>query len=956
MPRSGLQSGSARLAPVLLAGLLLLPAPGRAQAPVAALSNRLTSVNGRLVDPTSHQGVPAAMVKLVNLADTTDVRTTSTTDDGSFEIAGLGVHSYRLEVSRMGYAALKQVIHVSGLNQSLGLIQLTPEAVNIPGITVTGSPAPAVQIEDTTEFHASAVKTEKDATAEDLVQKMPGLIVEKGKLKAHGEDVKQVLINGKPFFGTDVTAALRNLPAEVVDRIQVYDKASDQAEFSGFDDEGQQKTLNFILRDQKAAFGRVYGGYGDRDRYQTGGNYTRLQGTTRLTLIGIANNINQRNFSAMDLFGGLSANSGQPRILLSGRHGSGGSNGPPVSSTGGGGFSGSFDPSSFYVSQEGGISTTNSLGANYVAQWGPRLAVSASLFANGINNRNTNAISRQYLPPQDSIASYDQLRVSDNDNENERFDARFEWTPDSLNSVVMVPRLYFQDNHSNSSGIASNRTLLGSEVSSAASSTDHRTRGDNLSNRLTLRHRFGKRGRTISADFQMGHTSHEADRDQVSLTRFTDPESLATIDQTTGSGSGTNSLVSRFAYTEPLVAGWQGQLMYNPSITHSTSDARTFAFDSLTGSYSTPEPVQSNSFANQHRVQNGGAALEYRHGTWRWLTQASYQNTVLESDQSFPSTGSISHSYHDWLPSMTLIGTFAHKRNVRLHWSTSSNVPHISQLQPVVENANPLSLTAGNPGLSETRTNTITLRVSEADPLKSRSRFLFANVVHTSNPISNYTYTATQDTVITGIQLARGTQLTRPVNLDVSWTANLFAAYSWPAKWLKSILTLNGGGSFDQTPTKLNQGINRNRTTTARFGLTIASNISPDLDFTVSYQGDYNISRNTLTANTTGDYYAHTLSLRLNTVMMDGVVMRQEVANTFQNNQSQVFGQNQVTWNTTLGKKFLKDQKAEARFTVTDVLHQDRSVGRSITATYVQDSRDLALGTFMQAVFTYSFR
>ena len=90
--------------------------------------------------------------------------------------------------------------------------------------------------------------------------------------------------------------------------------------------------------------------------------------------------------------------------------------------------------------------------------------------------------------------------------------------------------------------------------------------------------------------------------------------------------------------------------------------------------------------------------------------------------------------------------------------------------------------------------------------------------------------------------------------------------------------------------------------------------------------------------------------------MMDGVVMRQEVANTFQNNQSQVFGQNQVMWNTTLGKKFLKDQKAEARFTVTDVLHQDRSVGRSITTTYVQDSRDLALGTFMQAVFTYSFR
>jgi hypothetical protein len=831
---------------------------------------------------------------------------------------------------------------------------MAPEAVNIPGVTVTESPAPAVQIQDTTEFRAAAVKTEKDASAEDLVQKMPGLIIEKGKLKAHGEDVKQVLINGKPFFGSDVTAALRNLPAEVVDRIQVYDKASDQAEFTGFDDGDQQKTLNFILRDQKTTYGKIYGGYGDRDRYQGGGNWTRLQGTTRLTLIGISNNINQRNFSAMDLFGALS--SGQQRIQLSGRNGSAGSNGPPISRTGGGGFGGSFDASSFYVSQEGGISTTNSVGANYVAQWGPQLAATASLFVNDVDNRNTSAITREYLPPQDSIASYDQLLGSDNNNENERFDARFEWTPDSLNSIVIVPRLYFQDNRSNSSGIASNRTLVGSEVSSAASGKDHHTLGDNLSNRLTFRHKFGKHGRTISADFQMGHTSHEADRGQESLTRYTDPESLATIDQTTGSTSSTNSLVSRFAYTEPLAARWQAQLTYNPSVTHSVSDARTFAFDSLTGTYSTLEPAQSNSFANQHRVQNGGVALQYRRDTWRWLVQSSYQSTLLQSDQSFPSVGFVSHRFYEWLPSMTFVGTFAKKRNVRLHWSTTSNVPHISQLQPVVENANPLSLSAGTPDLRETRTSTITLRLSEADAMKSRSRFLFANVARTSDPIANYTYTAHNDTVVSGIHLTRGTQLTRPVNLDVSWIANLFAAYSWPARWMKSIFTLNGGGSFDQTPTKLNHGINRNRTSAARFGGTIASNISTDFDFTVSYQGNYNISRNTLSTNTTGDYYAHTLSLRLTAVMMDGVVMRQEVANTFQSNQSVVFGQDQVMWNTTLGKKFFRDEKGELRFTVTDVLHQERSVGRSITPTYVEDSRDLALGSFMQVVFTYSFR
>jgi hypothetical protein len=949
-----------RLASTLLAALLLLPAPGRAQAP-AAPSGKATSVKGRLVDPTTNQGVPSALVKLTSFADTTDVKKATTRDDGTFEILDLGVHSYRLEASRVGYATLKQVIRVTEKNQNLGLLQLTPEAVNISGVTVTESPAPAAQKADTTEFRASAVKTSKDATAEELVQKMPGVTMENGQVKAHGENVQQVLVNGRPFFGSDPAAAMRNLPAEVVDRIQVYDRASDQAEFSGFDDGGQQKTMNFILRNQKAQFGKVYSGYGDRDRYQAGGNLTRLRGTTRLTLIGLANNINQRNFSPMDLFGAMSGNGGGgqggPRVMMFGGGGGMRGGGQQFFNMGGRGFGGGgFDPSSFFVNQQGGISSTNSGGLNYVAQWGPKLAVSASAFLNGIKNENTNALAREYLPPQDSIASYAQLLGSENWNWNQRYDARFEWTIDSLNSVILAPRIYLQRNHANSNGLASNRTLLGSEVSSSASNTDNLTAGDNVSNRLTLRHRFGKRGRNVSADFQMGHTSREADRAQQSLNRFTDPDSLATIDQQTGTKSTTNSLSSRFAWTEPLVKGWQLQLTYNPAFTHSNSDARTFALDTLSGDYTTLDPVQSNTFANRNTIHNGGAAVLYTHGPWRWLTQASYQNARLESDQSFPIAGRIDHTYDDVLPSMTLSGTFANRRNVRLNWSTSSNAPSINQLQPVVDNSNPLSLSAGNPGLNETYTNSFSLRLSEADPMKSKSRFLFANVQRTSNPISNYTFTAPFDTVVTGVVLARGTQLTRPVNLDVSWSANAFAAYSRPAKWLKSIVTLNGGASFSESPTRLNVGVNRNRTTTVRFGTTVASNISPNLDFTVSYQGNYNMSRNTLTANTTGDYYAHNLGLRLNAIVKPGIVVRQEVSNNFQNNQSQVFGANQVMWNTTFGKKFQKDDKGELRFTVTDVLHQDKSVGRSITDTYVQDSRDLALGTFMQLVYTYTFR
>jgi hypothetical protein len=938
----------------LLAALLLLPQAAHAQ---------VTSLKGKFVDPTNKTVVAGVLVKLTSFADTTDVHRVAAKDDGTFEVTGLGVHSYRLEASRIGYSTLRQVIRVAKQGQDAGVLQMVPEAVKIAGITVTGSPPPATQIADTTEFRADAVKTSKDATAEDLVQKLPGVTMENGKLKAHGEDVKQVLINGRPFFGSDPAAAMRNLPAEVVDRIQVYDKASDQAEFSGFDDGQQQKTMNFILRNRIARFGKVYGGYGDRDRYQAGGSATWLHGQERFTLIGLSNNINQRNFSPQDLTGALSGNGGGgggPRIMMFGGGGGRGAGGgsQQIVRMGGGFGGGGFDPSSFLVNQQGGISTTNSAGTNYVGQWGPKLAVSGSVFVNGIDNNNQQVLTREYTPPQDSLAFYAQGTSTTNRNGNERFDARFEWTVDSLNSVIMQPRLYFQDNHTGTVGSAANTNDIGTPLSSTTGDTENHTSGDNLSNRLTLRHRFGKRGRNISADIQMGHSERDGNRNQSSLNQSLQAgvSSADTLDQQVGSASLTNSVSTRVAYTEPLFPGWQGQLIWNPQYTYSHSDARSLGIDP-SGAYTILDSTQSNTFTNHNRVQNGGAAVLFTKGVWRWLTSASWQRIELESQQTFPNTLNVNDAFVSVLPSMSLTATFARRRNMRLAWTTTTSPPTISQLQNVVDNSNPLALTAGNPALHPTYSNNLTLRLAEADPLKSRSRFLFLNVSRTADPISNATFTAPHDTVVAGIPLSRGTQLTRPVNLDeASWVASAFAVYSRPLTFMKSIASLNGGASYNQTPTLGNAGTNISRTYAVRYGLVLASNISQNLDFTVSYQGNYNMARNSLTAVDTRDYYSHTLSLRLNAVAAHGVVVREEVNHNLQNGVSDQYGQNEVLWNTTLGKKFLKNDTGELRVTATDVLAQDRSVGRSFTESYVQDSRDRTLGRFVQAVFTYTFR
>lgn len=943
---------------LVFAVLLLVPSLAHAQA---------ASVRGKLLDAITRGAVGGVQVKLTSFADTADVHRATARDDGTFTVTGLGLHAYRLEVSRLGYEPLKQVIRVNKSDQDLGVLTMIPKSVNVPGVTVTESALPATQKADTTEFRAGAVKIGRDATAEDLVQKLPGVTVENGQVKAQGENVQNVLVNGRPFFGSDPTAALRNLPAEVVDRIQVYDRASDQAEFSGFDDGQQQRTMNFILRDQKAKFGKVYGGYGDQDRYQAGGNVTLLRGPSRVTLLGMSNNINQRNFSPQDLFGALSGNAGGggPRIMMMGggmgghrAMGPGGGN-MQIIRMGGGGFGGgAFDPSNFFIGQQAGVSTTHSGGANVVHQWSPRLTLTGSLFVSEADNRNDQALTRQYLPVQDSLAFYDQGSRSDNRNGNQRLEGRLEWSPDSANSFVVAPRLFFQSIGQGSRGTAANTSELGTLLNAADSRTWDANEGYNLSNRVTLRHRFAKRGRNVSADVNVGRNLRDATSEQYSLTEsYGTTTTRDTLDLTGDARSVTNSFSTRVAFTEPLNPSLQAQLIWNPSWTRSTSDSRMNQYDVLTGRYATLDSAQSNSYENRNTVQNGGLAMLYTKGPWKLLGNLSAEQRRLESDQTFPALRSIDQTFGSVLPSATLTGNLANRRTLRLAWNTSTAAPSISQLQNVVNRSNPLSVSTGNPDLRPTYAHSLSLRWSEADPMRSRSRFVFANVTRTSHPIANATLVATRDTVLEGVSLTRGTQLTRPENVDEpSWNANLFGVVSRPMPFLKSVLSVNGGASHTRTPTLVNQALNVSRTTAIRGGSVLASNISQNLDFTLTYQGTWNISRSTLDTSDRGDYYTHSIGLRFNSVIGPGIVFRQELNHNLQSRVPQSYGQDVVLWNSTLGKKFLKDGRGELRVTATDVLEQNRSVSRNVTETYVQDSRDQVLGRYVQAVFTYSFR
>ncbi|HEY0058350.1 MAG TPA: carboxypeptidase-like regulatory domain-containing protein, partial [Flavisolibacter sp.] len=318
------------------------------------------TVSGQLKDAEGTSFVQGATISLKSIRDTTIFFTSYSDTAGRFQFDAVLADSFRLTVSSVGFESLSQVVKVEAADVALGLISLSRSSKELTGVTVTTTTPPATQKGDTVQFNASQFKVNPDASAEDLARKIPGISVENGQVKANGEVVQKVTIDGRELFGDDATAALRTLPAEIVDKIQVFDRLSDQAQLSGIDDGNAQRGINIVTKAnmRNGQFGRVFAGYGTNERYAAGGNSTFLKENRKISIVGNFNNVNQQNFASQDLLG--VSNNGQN----SGRQGGGGGR-PQQGGRGGGGGNFGGGNNNFLVGQQNGINKTNAFGINY---------------------------------------------------------------------------------------------------------------------------------------------------------------------------------------------------------------------------------------------------------------------------------------------------------------------------------------------------------------------------------------------------------------------------------------------------------------------------------------------------------------------------------------------------------------------------------------------------------------
>jgi uncharacterized membrane protein YgcG len=927
------------------------------------------SISGTVRDQQAQTPLSGASVWLRSATNSTVSRNALSDSLGRFTFQNLTPDSFVLAISFVGFKDVTRGIRVDSTNvitDTAGTgggvtmeIALVPNTSNdLATVVISTRVAPATQRGDTLQINASQFKVNPDASAEDLARKVPGITIENGQVKAQGEVVQKVTIDGRELFGDDATAALRNLPAEIVDKIQIFDRLSDQAQLSGVEDANTTRGINIVTKAnmRNGQFGRVYAGYGTDERYSGGGNATILKDNRRISIVGNFNNINQQNFSQQDLLG-VTSNTGGGRGGGGFQRGGGGPGGG--GNRGGGGNFGGGGTGNFLVGQQNGINRTNALGVNFSDVWGKKLTVTGSYLFNNTRNTTNQIANTQYFTSK--IANISDTTRAVSNNTNHRMNLRLEYRIDSFNQLIITPSANIQKNTSDrsvgtaTSFVANNPTTqtLNTNINDANRS------GMNLNNSILYRRSFRKRGRSFTIGLNTSYNEREGNSYVNTFQRSFD--TFARVEDTlsnrfTDQANNTLQLSANITYSEPLGQNSQLQFTYNPRISKSESDQQTFELNPTDNKYTLFQDRLSNVLENRTTAQNGG--LSYRWGDRDRMVSfgVNYQSTNLKSNQTFPTQVTVNKTFNNVLPNAMVRYKLSTRSNIRLFYRTNVNEPSVTQLQSVIDVTNAPVYTIGNVNLNTQFTHMGSAQYTFTNTTKG---LLFVgNIFYqtANNYIANATFTPTQDTVVGGVTLSPGSRISSPVNLDGYRSLRSFITFAVPIGFIKSNLNLNGGVTFSNIPGITNNLINEIKSTTYTLGSVIASNVSQYVDFTVSYSANFNKIRNQAQRSADNDYFQHVASVQLNLLSKNGWFFQNDLNNQFYNGLSAGFNQNYVLWNMSAGKKLLPGQKGEIRLSVFDLLKQNRSIARNVTGEYIEDVRNEVLQQYFMLQFIYNLR
>ncbi len=910
------------------------------------------SVTGTLVDAADGEPIVGAVVALTTTSDGTAGKHTVSDTDGRFGFKSLPAGKYALSATYLGYAELKREITVGTGAVALGSMKMSEEAQNIEGVVLEVQAMRTSQKGDTVVYNAGAFKVARDADAEGLLSKMPGITITDGAVEAQGEEVKKVFVDGKEFFGEDVSTAIKNIPAEMVDKVEVYNKLSDQAEFTGMDDGEGYKAINIVtsLDKRSGQFGKLYGAYGIKDKYIIGGNVNIFSGDSRVSLIALFNNLNQQNFSFEDILGVVSTGG---------------------VSSGGGRMHMGRGAGSFMVRPQSGVASVQAMGVNYSDTWGKKFEVQASYFFNRSNTLNEETIDRQTFTASDTIQYLNSYADSRTINLNHRFNARLEWKIDDNNTVLIRPRVSWQANNTfgelwstTERGLENERTFLKDQKSL----TDRKRHGINSGINILYRAKLGKPGRTLTVNLSgtYGSNNQKSLPEQyIYYTPYTDGQAAdSTYNQRIVNISESWSADAGATYTEPLSKSSQISLEYRASYDYSDADRKTYLWALQPGGIWGFNPdfdeELSNIYNSGYLTQRAGPGYRYSKGTANISVSAMYQNSTLTGTQTMPERPEVSRSFDNIVYRAMANFNFDRQNSLRVFARSYTRNPSVTQLQDVVDFSDPQYVSAGNPALKPTYNNMIMAHYINSNITKGRTFMLMAGFESASNYIADAIVIDRPDYTIPGTsdKLGIGNQFTRPVNLNGYWSLRAGVSYGFPLNFMKSNFNVNLGVMLNEMPSIINEQKSYMRGMYYNGGVQIGSNISENIDFTVSWNGSYNISQNSdgRGGKTDNEYFNQYLSADFKWVAWKGITLTASAAYSQYKGITNDFNEQYLICNIYIGKKLFRNQLGEISVGVNDLLDQNRSFRRTVQSTYIQNTTNNAIGRYVAVQFIYNLR
>ena len=943
-------------------------------------------VKATLVDADTQEPVVGAVVAIAPVSNPDAVRYVTSEYGGAVSITKLAYGEYKMTISFLGYNELEKSVKLAKSRLDLGKIALQAGVV-IETVVKEVKAIRASQKGDTISYNAGAFKVANDADVEGLLKKMPGITIEDGKVETQGEEVKKVFVDGKEFFGEDVTTAIKSLPAEAVDRIEVYNKLSDAAEFSGMDDGEGFKALNIVTHRhmRQGQFGKLYAGMGydaedgatDRLKYLAGGNVNLFHGNSRISILALFNNVNQQNFSFEDILG--------------------------VSGGGGGGRGG---VGQYMMRPQSGIAKVNALGLNYSGIWGKKeqVTVQGSYFFNNTDTENRSLVEKWYEAPM----KLDTLMTrgwSETQGMNHRFNARLEWKISENHNLMLRPNFSFQSNDpwSRTEGWQFGApTMGGSGYSRTDSHHDGDNHGYNLGTRLVYRAKLGKIGRTITVNgrFRYSDRTNESHSYSNQLGALEMRPTLAGEEELPWGWDPTDytdlrylvnrtpskslDLSGELTYTEPVGTYSQISLQYRTDYEEDERDRSSFvtAADYLTTGL-LPDPALSNNYESTNVEHRVGPGFRYSKERNTFVANLYYQTAQLEGQvlngQVIGDQKPIKQQYDNFIYFMMAQLNLNQENSIRMYVQSNTNAPSISNLQGVYDVSNAQNISRGNPNLKASYGHNINFHYTHSDLEKGKTFMWMFSWNKTQNFTATHLLQASRENPIEisltdaegNTQLYTPNYYSMPVNLDGQWSLRTMVHYGFPIGFLKSNFNIMAGVNYSKTPSMVGGRydaatgsiLDGERNDSENMGYNVrtvlGSNISEKVDFTLSWGGNYNEATNSLSGKGNGKnrYFSHNAQANMKFTLPANFTFTASASYSQYLGITNDYNEDYILCNVYIGKKIFKNKRGEILVGVNDLFNQNSvAFSRTTGSGYTQNATNLSMGRYYMVQFTLNLR